>query len=160
MDVRTGVGCDAHKFGTAGKELVLCGVKIPFGRGLEGHSDGDVGIHAICDAIYGALAEGDIGTWFPSGERKWDGAESSVFLSHAVERAKIRRFSVNNIDCTLICEEPKIRPYSEKMRERLSEITGIDRARINVKATTTDTLGFTGRKEGIAAIATVSLIGL
>lgn len=157
MDFRAGIGFDVHRFGP-GSEIMLCGVAIPFHMGLVGHSDSDVGIHAICDAIYGALAEGDIGTWFPPEDSQWKNADSATFLRHAVERAEARGYSVSSMDCSIICEEPKIKPLATAMRSRLSYISGVETDRISVKATTTETLGFTGRKEGIAALATVALV--
>jgi 2-C-methyl-D-erythritol 4-phosphate cytidylyltransferase/2-C-methyl-D-erythritol 2,4-cyclodiphosphate synthase len=156
-DVRTGNGFDVHRFGP-GDRVVLCGVGIPFERGLIGHSDADVGMHSITDAIFGALAEGDIGRWFPPGDPKWRGAASEIFLAKAVGRAQDRGFSLGHLDCTLVCEAPKIGPYAERMRAELARICGIDRGRISVKATTSEGLGFTGRGEGIAALATATLV--
>ena len=157
MDIRVGNGFDVHRFGV-GDHVMLCGVAIPHGRGLQGHSDADVGLHTITDAIYGALAEGDIGTHFPPSEQEWKGAASDVFLEHAAALALSRGFAFSNVDCTLICEEPKIGPHARVMRERLSQILDLDVSRISVKATTTERLGFPGRREGIAAIATVTLV--
>ncbi|MEM7319636.1 MAG: 2-C-methyl-D-erythritol 2,4-cyclodiphosphate synthase, partial [Pseudomonadota bacterium] len=157
MDIRIGNGFDVHRFGD-GSQVVLCGVEIPHDRGLQGHSDADVGLHAITDAIYGALAQGDIGRHFPPSEPKWRGAASDIFLRHAVDLATEMGFAISNIDCTLICEEPKIGPHAAAMQERLCSITGVAQNRISVKATTTERLGFTGRKEGIAAIATATLV--
>ncbi len=157
MDIRLGNGFDVHAFGD-GDRVMLCGVEIPFEKGLSGHSDADVGMHAITDAIYGALADGDIGQHFPPSDPQWKGAASRVFLEHAVSRARERGFDIANVDCTLICEEPKIGPHSEAMRRALAEIIGIESTRVSVKATTSERLGFTGRGEGIAAIATAALI--
>lgn len=159
IDIRTGNGFDVHRFGP-GDHVMLCGVEIAHERGLAGHSDADVGLHAITDAIYGALAEGDIGQHFPPSDPQWKGAESHIFLTHAVERAAARGFTIANIDCTLICEQPKIGPHALKMRKRLAELTGMELDRISVKATTSERLGFTGRREGIACIATTSLVKL
>jgi 2-C-methyl-D-erythritol 4-phosphate cytidylyltransferase/2-C-methyl-D-erythritol 2,4-cyclodiphosphate synthase len=157
MDIRIGNGFDVHRFGL-GDHVVLCGVKIPHGRGLQGHSDADVGMHAITDAIYGAMAEGDIGRHFPPSDPQWKGAASRIFLAHAVDLASARGYSIGNVDCTLVCEEPKIGPDSQAMQMRLAEIMKIEMNRVSVKATTSERLGFTGRGEGIAAIATVTLV--
>jgi 2-C-methyl-D-erythritol 4-phosphate cytidylyltransferase/2-C-methyl-D-erythritol 2,4-cyclodiphosphate synthase len=136
----------------------LCGVSVPHDRGLQGHSDADVALHTVTDAIYGALAEGDIGTHFPPGEPEWKGAESHIFLSHAVEMAAEKGFVISNADLTLMCERPKIGPVAGAMRARLAELLRIEVGRVSVKATTTERLGFTGREEGIAAMATVTLV--
>lgn len=157
MDVRTGTGYDVHRFGP-GSSLWLCGIEIPFERGLQGHSDADVGLHAMADAIYGALAEGDIGRHFPPSDPKWKGAESHIFLRHAAELARSKGFQLTNLDCTLVCERPKIGPHAETMRTRVAEIAGIERDRVSVKATTSERLGFTGREEGIAALASATVI--
>ena len=157
MDIRTGNGFDVHAFGE-GDHVMLCGIAIPHERGLKGHSDADVGLHTLTDAIYGALAEGDIGTHFPPSDPQWKGAESHIFLSHAVELAASKGFTISNSDLTLICEEPKIGPHASAMRARLAELLRIDLDRISVKATTTERLGYTGRKEGIAAMARVTLV--
>ncbi|MTH79374.1 bifunctional 2-C-methyl-D-erythritol 4-phosphate cytidylyltransferase/2-C-methyl-D-erythritol 2,4-cyclodiphosphate synthase [Paracoccus aestuariivivens] len=157
MDIRLGNGFDVHAF-TAGDHVWLCGVKIPHDKALLGHSDADVGMHALTDAIYGALAQGDIGRHFPPSDPQWKGAESHIFLRHAVELARSMGFSLSNADVTLICERPKVSPHAGAMQLRLSEITGVDPDRISVKATTSEQLGFTGREEGIASIATATLI--
>lgn len=157
MDIRVGNGFDVHKLG-AGDHVILCGVKIPFDRGLIGHSDADVGMHTITDAIFGAISEGDIGQWFPPSDPQWKGAASDIFLKKAVEVAASRGFSITNIDCTIICEQPKIGPHALDMRNALAEITGVEVSRISVKATTSEQLGFTGRGEGIAAQATATLV--
>jgi 2-C-methyl-D-erythritol 4-phosphate cytidylyltransferase/2-C-methyl-D-erythritol 2,4-cyclodiphosphate synthase len=157
MDIRTGNGFDVHAFGP-GTGVTLCGVAVPFGRGLVGHSDADVGMHAITDAIFGALAEGDIGQWFPPSDPTWKGAASEVFLRKAVERATGRGFAVSHLDCTLVCEAPKIGPHAAAMRQALGRIAGLEPERISVKATTSERLGFTGRGEGIAALATATLV--
>jgi 2-C-methyl-D-erythritol 4-phosphate cytidylyltransferase / 2-C-methyl-D-erythritol 2,4-cyclodiphosphate synthase len=157
MDIRTGNGFDVHRFGP-GDHVMLCGVAVPHDRGLQGHSDADVGLHTLTDAIYGALAEGDIGTHFPPSDPQWKGAESHIFLTHAVDRAAARGFAITHADVTLICERPKIGPQAAAMRARLAELLRIEVDRISVKATTTEKLGFTGREEGIAALATVTLV--
>ena len=154
--VKTGIGYDIHAF-EKGTELILCGLKIPFSKSLKGHSDADVAMHAITDAIYGAIAEGDIGTWFPPDNPKWTNAKSKIFLDHASKLVMEKGYMISNIDCTIICEEPKIQPHAQKMIQYLSEVLLIDEERISVKATTNEKLGYIGRKEGIAAqaIATV-----
>ena len=154
---RTGTGFDVHAI-VAGRPLVLCGVTVPHEWGLAGHSDADVGIHALCDAIYGALAEGDIGRHFPPSEAEWKDADSARFLRHAAERVAARGGMLANADVTLICERPKITPHAPAMIERLSDLLGVAPGRVSVKATTTERLGFTGRGEGIAAQAVVTLL--
>lgn len=154
---RIGSGYDVHKLGP-GDGVTLCGVVVAHNQSLIGHSDADVAIHALCDAIFGALADGDIGSHFPPSETEWRGASSDRFLVYAAERMQARGFEFENIDVTIICERPKIGPHRELMRSRLAEILSLDRARISVKATTTEKLGFTGREEGIAAEATVLLV--
>jgi 2-C-methyl-D-erythritol 4-phosphate cytidylyltransferase/2-C-methyl-D-erythritol 2,4-cyclodiphosphate synthase len=157
MDIRTGNGFDVHRFGP-GDHVMLCGVPVPHGRGLQGHSDADVGLHTVTDAIYGALAAGDIGTHFPPSDPQWKGAESHIFLTHAVDMAANEGFTLTHADLTLICELPKIGPHAAAMRARLAELLRIDETRVSVKATTTERLGFPGREEGIAALATVTLV--
>lgn len=157
MDIRVGNGFDVHRFGP-GDHVTLCGIQVPHNRALQGHSDADVGLHTITDAIYGALAEGDIGTHFPPSDPQWKGAASDTFLRHAVQLAGQRGFQISNVDLTFMCEMPKIGPVAEAMRARVGEIMGLDVDRISVKATTTERLGFTGRGEGIAATATVTLV--
>ena len=152
-----GTGFDVHAV-AEGRPMVLCGVVVPHDKGLSGHSDADVGIHALCDAIYGALAEGDIGRHFPPSEAAWKDRDSADFLAHAAARIAARGGRLVNADVTLICERPKITPHAQKMRERLAGILGVDVARISVKATTTERLGFTGRGEGIAAQAAVVVL--
>jgi 2-C-methyl-D-erythritol 2,4-cyclodiphosphate synthase len=141
-----------------GDHLWLCGVKVPHGKGLLGHSDADVGMHALTDAIYGALAMGDIGRHFPPSDPQWKGAESHIFLRHAAELARSHGYAIANCDVTLICERPKIGPHAEAMRAALADIMGVEVGRVSVKATTSEQLGFTGREEGIAAIATAALM--
>ena len=156
IDVRLGNGFDVHAF-TEGNEVTLCGIKIPFSKKLLGHSDADVGLHAITDAIYGAIAAGDIGAHFPPNDPAWKDASSDIFLKHAVQLADKLGYQINNVDCTIICEQPKIGPLSDKMKTSISKIMELDKNRISVKATTSEKLGFTGREEGIAALATASV---
>ncbi|OOY08757.1 bifunctional 2-C-methyl-D-erythritol 4-phosphate cytidylyltransferase/2-C-methyl-D-erythritol 2,4-cyclodiphosphate synthase [Thioclava sp. F36-7] len=157
MDIRLGHGYDVHAF-EPGDHVTLCGVAVPHDKKLKGHSDADVGMHALTDAIYGALAEGDIGRHFPPSDPQWKGAASEIFLDHAVKLAEARGFRLGNADVTLICERPKIGPHAAEMAQALARIIGIEPGRISVKATTSERLGFTGREEGIAAIATATLI--
>lgn len=152
-----GTGFDVHRL-VEGRPLVLCGLTIPHPLGLDGHSDADVGLHALCDAIYGALAEGDIGRHFPPSEAEWKDADSARFLRHAAGRVAARGGIITHADVTLICERPKIGPHADAMRARLAELMGIPVARVSVKATTTERLGFTGRGEGIAAQAAATLL--
>ncbi|ASC06510.1 bifunctional 2-C-methyl-D-erythritol 4-phosphate cytidylyltransferase/2-C-methyl-D-erythritol 2,4-cyclodiphosphate synthase [Acetobacter pasteurianus] len=154
---RVGLGYDVHAF-EEGRPLILCGITVPHTKGLAGHSDADVGIHALCDAIYGALAEGDIGRHFPPSQNEWKNADSARFLVHAGQRIRERGGMLVNADLTLICERPKIGPHSEAMRKRLADLLEVDVDRISVKATTSERLGFTGREEGIACTATVSVL--
>jgi len=154
---RMGTGFDVHRI-VEGRPMVLCGVVVPSPFGLDGHSDADVGIHALCDAIYGALAEGDIGRWFPPSEAEWKDADSARFLRHAATRIAARGGVLANADVTLICERPKITPHAPAMRARLAELLGVGIDRISVKATTTEQLGFPGRGEGIAAQAAATLL--
>jgi 2-C-methyl-D-erythritol 4-phosphate cytidylyltransferase/2-C-methyl-D-erythritol 2,4-cyclodiphosphate synthase len=155
---RTGMGFDVHQLGP-GDHVWLCGVKVPFSRGLVGHSDADVGLHALTDAVLGALADGDIGAHFSDRDPRWKGARSEVFLKHAVERVRARGGRILHLDLTLICERPRIRPHHAAMVTRVAEIAGLAANRVSIKATTTEKLGFTGREEGIAgqAVATVLL---
>ncbi len=155
--VATGSGFDVHQF-EAGDSLWLCGVEIPAGMSLKGHSDADVGLHALTDAILGALADGDIGDHFPPSEPQWAGAASDKFLTFAAGRVATRGGFISHVDVTLICEKPKIKPYREAMRVRIAEILSLPTSRVSVKATTTEGLGFTGREEGIAAQAVATLV--
>lgn len=157
MDIRLGNGFDVHRFGP-GDHVTLCGVAVPHDRSLQGHSDADVGMHALTDAIYGALAQGDIGQHFPPSDPQWKGAASDIFLRHACDLARSMGFTISNADVTLICEFPKIGPHAANMRATLAQIMHIDADRISVKATTSEQLGFTGRGEGIASIATATLV--
>jgi 2-C-methyl-D-erythritol 4-phosphate cytidylyltransferase / 2-C-methyl-D-erythritol 2,4-cyclodiphosphate synthase len=156
-EVRTGQGFDVHRF-AAGDHVWLCGVRIPHARALEGHSDADVGLHALTDALLGAIGDGDIGQHFPNTDPRWRGAASHVFLADAARRVHARGGAVSNVDVTLLCESPKIAPHREAMRARIAEILKLDISRVAVKATTTEGLGFTGRREGIAAMATATVV--
>jgi 2-C-methyl-D-erythritol 4-phosphate cytidylyltransferase/2-C-methyl-D-erythritol 2,4-cyclodiphosphate synthase len=157
LSPRVGTGFDVHVL-KAGRRLMLCGVEVPHDMGLDGHSDADVGIHALCDAIYGALAEGDIGRHFPPSEDTWKDADSARFLRHAAGRIAARGGRLANADVTLICEQPKITPHAPAMMARLAALMGVATERISVKATTSERLGFTGRGEGIAAQAAVCVL--
>lgn len=154
---RIGTGYDVHRLAD-GEELWLCGVQIEHTQGLAGHSDADVAIHALVDALLGALGEGDIGLHFPPSDPQWRGASSDRFLAHAASLMQRAGYRLGNVDVTIICEAPKIGPHRDAMRERLAAILGVDKALISVKATTTEKLGFTGRSEGIAAQAAASLV--
>jgi len=157
-DIRTATGYDVHKF-KDGDHIWLCGLKIPHSHGLEGHSDADVGLHAITDALLGCIGEGDIGQHFPPTDERWRGAASWKFLDHAASLVAAKGGVINHVDVTIICERPKVGPHRDAMKAKIAEILKIDPGRISVKATTTEGLGFTGRREGIAAqaIATVKL---
>jgi 2-C-methyl-D-erythritol 4-phosphate cytidylyltransferase/2-C-methyl-D-erythritol 2,4-cyclodiphosphate synthase len=155
-ETRVGQGFDVHAF-APGDHVWLCGVRVPHARALTGHSDADVALHALADAIYGALAEGDIGAHFPPSDPQWRGAASKVFLAHAAERVRARGGFIVHLDATLVCEAPKIAPHREAMRARVAEIAGLDIARVAVKATTSEGLGFAGRGEGIACLATATV---
>lgn len=150
--IRSGSGFDVHRL-VAGEELWLCGVRVPHNKGLVGHSDADVAMHALTDAILGAMALGDIGDHFPPSDAQWRGASSDQFLAHAMKLARDKGYNLANADVTIICEAPKIGPHKLSMRQRLAEIMDVDIDLISVKATTTEMLGFTGRGEGIAAQA-------
>lgn len=155
---KIGQGFDAHKFCNPKSEnnkIMLCGVEVPYEQSLEGHSDADVGLHAIVDAILGAISEGDIGEHFPPSDNKYKGMASHFFLEHAVALLEKKNGVINNIDVTIICERPKISEYKKDMEKRIAQIAGIDYTNVNVKATTTEKMGFTGRGEGIAAMAVV-----
>ena len=157
MDIRLGNGFDVHRF-KDGDHVWLCGVKVPHDKALRGHSDADVGMHAVTDAIYGALGMGDIGQHFPPSDPQWKGAESHIFLTHACALAREHGFTISNIDCTLICEFPKIGPHAAAMKAAMAQIMDLSLDRVSVKATTSEKLGFTGRGEGIASIATAALV--
>ena len=153
-EMRTASGFDVHRFSTEKPgPIMICGVAIEHEHGLMAHSDGDVGLHALCDAVLGALSMGDIGQHFPSSDPKWNASSSDQFLQFALEKVKDAGGSVTLLDVTLICEEPKIGPHRNKIRQRLTEITGLPLHRLSLKATTSERLGFTGRGEGIAALA-------
>jgi 2-C-methyl-D-erythritol 2,4-cyclodiphosphate synthase len=154
--MRIGIGYDVHRL-VEGRRLFLGGVEVPFHKGLLGHSDGDVLIHAICDAILGALSEEDIGVHFPDSDESIKDIESIKILIHVQELVKKKGYRIVNIDSIIITEEPKVSPYREKIKARLAEILGMDKASVSVKGKTTEGLGFTGRKEGIAAQAVVLL---
>ena len=156
-DIRVGSGFDVHRF-DEGNSVTLCGVNIKHDRTLAGHSDADVGLHAVTDALLGAIGAGDIGSHFPPGDPQWRGADSARFLRHAAELVTRRGGRIAHLDVTLICEAPKIGPHREAMRARIAEIAGIGIDRVSVKATTTEGLGFTGRGEGIAAQATATVM--
>ena len=155
-DIRTATGFDVHAFGE-GDHVVLGGIRIPHNKALTGHSDADVALHALTDAVLGALADGDIGSHFPPSEERWRGAASDQFLAYAIERVRARGGVIALLDVTLMCEAPRIGPHRDAMRARIAEITNVDIGRVAVKATTTERLGFTGRGEGIAAIATATI---
>ncbi len=157
MQMRIGNGFDVHAF-AAGRPLVIGGVAIPFDRGLAGHSDADVLLHAIADAIIGALALGDIGVHFPDTDSRWKGADSRMLLRHVMGLARERGYVVGNIDATVVAQQPRLRPHVDAMRGNIAADLGCDPSAVSVKATTTERLGFTGREEGIAALATVLLV--
>jgi 2-C-methyl-D-erythritol 4-phosphate cytidylyltransferase/2-C-methyl-D-erythritol 2,4-cyclodiphosphate synthase len=136
-----------------GEDLWLCGIEVPHDKGLAGHSDADVALHALVDALLGALGKGDIGTYFPPSEAQWRGAASSVFVEHAVKQVASAGYGIANVDVTIICEAPKIGPHRDAMTSRVAELLCIDKSCVNIKATTTERLGLTGRGEGIAAQA-------
>ncbi len=157
---RVGTGFDVHQYGP-GDHAMLCGIAVPHDHGLKGHSDADAPMHALTDALLGAISAGDIGSHFPPSEEKWRGAASSEFLRHAAKLVSDMSGQIINIDVTIICESPKIGPHRDAMRQKLAEILEISISRVSVKATTTEKLGFTGRSEGLAAqaIASVSVPG-
>ncbi len=156
-DVRTGQGFDVHRF-TAGDHLWLCGVRVAHTQALEGHSDADVALHALTDALLGAIGAGDIGQHFPDTDARWKGAPSHIFLSEAARLVRAQGGRIGNVDITILCEAPKIAPHRDAMRRRVAEILDLDLARVSVKATTTEGLGFTGRREGIAALAAATVL--
>lgn len=155
---RVGMGYDVHRF-QPGDHIWLCGIKVPHDHALEGHSDADAGLHALTDAILGAIGEGDIGLHFPPSDERWRGAPSWKFLDHAASLVRDKGGAISHCDVTIICERPKVAPYREAMRGRIAEILQLDLSRVSVKATTTEGLGFAGRREGLAAqaVATVRL---
>jgi 2-C-methyl-D-erythritol 4-phosphate cytidylyltransferase/2-C-methyl-D-erythritol 2,4-cyclodiphosphate synthase len=151
---RIGQGFDVHRFGNE-RPLRLCGIEMDHGPGLEGYSDADVALHAVTDALYGAVAAGDVGEHFPGSDKGWEDADSAIFLRHALGRVRSAGYRVGNCDLTIVGERPRIAPNREAMRRRLAELLGIDASRVSVKATTTDGLGFCGRGDGLAATAVV-----
>jgi 2-C-methyl-D-erythritol 2,4-cyclodiphosphate synthase len=150
--VHVGIGYDVHRL-VAGRPLILGGVTIPHPTGLDGHSDADVLMHAICDAILGALGAGDIGSFFPNTDPRWKDAPSKVFLHEAARQVRFHNGRIINVDATLIAQQPKVMPHVEAMKHNLADALGIDRKTIGIKATTNEHLGFIGREEGIAAMA-------
>lgn len=157
MDIRVGQGYDVHAL-AEGLRLVLCGIEVEHTKGCVAHSDGDVAIHALCDALLGALALGDIGKLFPDSDAKYKGIDSTKLLSVVVDIIHDKGYSISNVDITIAMQKPKLRPYIDSMRERLAEVIGIGVDRVSVKATTTEKLGFEGREEGVSATAVALLI--
>ena len=157
MDIRVGIGYDVHAL-AEGLRLVLCGVEVEHTKGCVAHSDGDVAIHAICDAMLGALALGDIGKLFPDNDQQYKGIDSRKLLKQVVDLIRSKGYEVSNVDCTIAMQRPKLRPHIDLMRERLAEVIGISVDRVSVKATTTERLGFEGREEGVSATAVTLLI--
>ena len=157
MNIRIGHGFDVHAFGD-GDHVMLVGVRVPHVRGIVAHSDGDVVLHALCDAMLGALALGDIGIHFPPSDARWKGADSRAFVRHCDGLIRARGWRIGNCDITVICERPKVGPHAQAMREAIASDLGIEPDAVSVKATTTEALGFTGRGEGIAAQAVCLLV--
>ena len=157
MDIRVGIGYDVHAL-AEGLRLVLCGVEVEHVKGCVAHSDGDVAIHAICDAMLGALALGDIGKLFPDNDQQYKGIDSRKLLKQVVDLIRDKGYEVSNVDCTIAMQRPKLRPHIDLMRERLAEVISIAVDRVSVKATTTERLGFEGREEGVSATAVTLLI--
>ncbi len=157
MDIRVGQGYDVHALAD-GLRLVLCGVEVEHSKGCVAHSDGDVAIHAICDALLGALALGDIGKLFPDSDPTYKGIDSTKLLKHIVDIVTDKEYNISNIDCTIAMQRPKLRPHIDHMREVLASVIGIDVDRVSIKATTTEHLGFEGREEGVSAMAVALLI--
>ena len=157
-DLQVGTGYDVHAFEEGKDHVMLCGIKVPHDRGLKGHSDADVGLHALVDALLGAMAEGDIGDHFPPSDSKWKDADSSQFVTHALGLLKEKQGSIVNVDITLICEAPKIKPHRQAMREKVAALLESEMDQVSIKATTTEGLGFTGRQEGMAAQVVVMVI--
>ena len=156
-DIRIGSGIDVHRF-ASGDHVMLCGVRVPHTHGVEAHSDGDVALHALTDALLGAIGAGDIGTHFPPSDAKWKDADSTIFLAEAARLVRAQGGRIGNTDVTILCEHPRIGPFREAMRERIAAILGVPASRVSVKATTTEKLGFTGRGEGLAATATATVM--
>ena len=157
LNFRTGFGFDVHAY-VEGRKLIIGGVEVPFDKGLEGHSDADVLLHAICDAMLGALALGDIGLHFPNTEARWKDADSALLLKNVNELINAKGYEIGNLDCVLAMEKPKISPYVDQIRKRISKILNAGIEQISIKATTTEKLGFVGRSEGVVSFATVLLM--
>lgn len=156
-DFRVGQGFDVHRL-VEGRKLILCGVEIPYEKGLLGHSDADVAIHALIDALLGALALGDIGELFPDNDAKWEGADSTELLKKVLALPAFREWRISNLDITVIAQKPKLAPFKKAMQQKMAQVMGLEEERIAIKATTTEKLGFTGRGEGIAAAAIAALV--
>ena len=156
-DFRVGQGFDVHRL-VEDRKLILCGVEIPYEKGLLGHSDADVAIHALIDALLGALARGDIGELFPDSDAQWKGADSTELLKKVLALPAFREWRISNLDITIIAQKPKLAPYKKAMQQKMAQVTGLPEDRIAVKATTTEKLGYTGRGEGIAATAIAALV--
>jgi len=154
--VHVGIGYDVHAL-VAGRKLILGGVEIPHSKGLDGHSDADALMHAICDAVLGALGQEDIGHFFPNTDPRWKGAPSRVFLEEAARQVALRKARIVNVDATLIAQQPKLYPHNAEMKQRIAAALGVNTSQIGVKATTNEGLGFAGREEGIAAMAVASV---
>jgi 2-C-methyl-D-erythritol 4-phosphate cytidylyltransferase/2-C-methyl-D-erythritol 2,4-cyclodiphosphate synthase len=157
VEPRTATGFDVHRFGP-GDHVMICGVRVPHDAGVVAHSDGDVGLHALVDALLGALGAGDIGSHFPPSDPQWRHVDSALFVRHALGLVRARGATISHVDITVLCERPKIGPHRVAMVARLSDLLGIDSERVSVKATTTEQLGFTGRREGLAAQAIATLL--
>jgi len=157
IDLRTGIGFDVHAF-AEGRKLILGGIEIPSAKGLAGHSDADALLHAVTDALLGSLSLGDIGTHFPDDDPRYKNADSSVFLKRANELVRNRGYFVNNIDIVVMLQQPKIAPYVQKMKDKISKILDVGSERISIKATTTEKLGFVGREEGISVMAVATVV--
>ena len=151
-----GIGYDVHQL-VEGRKLILGGVEIPHGKGLDGHSDADVLMHAVCDAVLGALGEADIGHFFPNTEKRWQNAPSKVFVEEAARQVKFREGRIVNVDVTLVAQQPKIAPHLQRMKENVAAALGVNVHRVGIKATSNEKLGFIGREEGIAAMAVASV---
>jgi len=154
---RVGQGFDVHEF-AEGRPLIIGGIEVPSDKGLLGHSDADVLLHTVTDAALGAIGEGDIGHHFPDTDPEWEGADSAKLLSFIWDKVEAKGYTLGNVDCTIMAQVPKMAPYIEQMRNRIAELLHAEPSQVNVKATTTEKLGFVGRKEGIAAMATILLI--
>lgn len=154
--MRIGIGYDVHGL-VEGRKFILCGIEIPYEKGLAGHSDADVAVHAIMDSLLGAAGLGDIGQWFPDNDTRYKGISSIVLLEKVVSLIKEKGYACHNVDCIIIAQAPKISPYRVEMKENLARVLGIDASQVNIKATTTEGLGFEGRKEGVAAQAACML---